>query len=99
MKHRLPDTITRKAVRLNFDKMSEATWDYLFDYEKGNGLAACRRAPEWGVRKAWYSVCAIKAWLLDRGYYTIEDFDPDGWPIPTRKRIPHGLRVTTHVLA
>ena len=99
MKLKLPETFVRAAVKRNFDKISLETWDYLFDYEKENGLAQCRVPPEWGIRRAWYSVTAIKAWLVDRGYYTLKDFDAEGWPIPTRREIPRGLKVTTHVLA
>lgn len=98
MKLKLPETFIRRAVKRNFDKINPETWDYLFDCEKENGLYQCRVKPEWGVRFAWYSVASVKAWLIYRGYYTIGDFDADGWPIPTRREIPRGLKVTTHVL-
>ena len=99
MKLKLPEKVVRAAVKRNFDKVDLKTWDYLFDYEKENGLSQCRVEPEWGIRRAWYSIAAVKVWLIDRGYYTLTDFDDDGWPIPTRREIPRGLNVTTHILA
>lgn len=94
---KLPDKFNRKAIKSNFDKLPAETWDYLFDYEKENGLVECR-TEGWGVRFAWYSIPALKAWLIDRGYYTQSDFDARGWPIQTRMSL-RGLNVRTHVLA
>lgn len=97
MKLKLPDKFNRKAVKSNFDKLPPETWDYLFDYEKENGLASCRTTG-WGVRFAWYSTEALKRWLIDHGYYTQSDFDPDGWPIRATRSL-RGLNVTRHILA
>lgn len=99
MKWTPPETVVRSAITRNFDKISPETWGYLFDYEKENGLAECRVPAPWGIRRAWYSVSAVKKWVINRGYYSPDDFDSNGWPIPTRRSIPRGLKVTTHVLA
>lgn len=71
----LPDKLNRRAVRLNFDKLSPETWDYLFDHEKENGLSECR-TQGWGVKHAWYATKPLIEWLLNRGYYVPEDFQP-----------------------
>jgi hypothetical protein len=71
----LPDKLNRKAVKLNFTKLSNETWEYLFDYEKQNGLAQCR-TPGWGVKHAWYATKSLKGWLIEHCYYTPEDFEP-----------------------
>lgn len=97
MKLEFPDKLNRKAVRRNFDKLNPETWDYLFDYEKENGLSSCR-TQGWGVRHAWYDTALLKVWLIDRGYYTLKDFDSEGWPISVRIEIPRGLTVRTHIL-
>lgn len=71
---KLPEKLTRKALKLNFFKLSEKTWDYLFDHERENGLNACR-TQGWGVKKAFYSTEKIRDWLIERNYYTAEDFE------------------------
>lgn len=70
---KLPDRLHRKAVKANFDKVSGATWEYLFDHEKENGLAACRTSG-WTVKCAFYATQPLIQWLVDRGYYTAADF-------------------------
>ena len=72
---KLPDKLTRKAVRLNFTKLGPETWNYLFDHEKENGLRKCR-TNGWGVKKAWYATKPLIKWLIDMGYYMPADFDP-----------------------
>ena len=71
---RLPEKLTRKAIRLNFVRLSPETWDYLFDHEKENGLSKCR-TKGWGVKKAWYATATLNKWLIDMGYYMPDDFE------------------------
>lgn len=76
---KLPTKLNRRAIRLNFTRLSEATWDYLFDHEKENGLGECR-TKGWGVKHAWYETAALMLWLVDHGYYAMEDFKPAATP-------------------
>lgn len=65
---KLPHKLNRKAVKLLYDKLDEATWEYLFDHEKDNGIHECR-VPSDG-RKAYYSREQLKVWLIQEGHYT-----------------------------
>ena len=76
----LPNKLNRKAIKQTFDKVSEQTWEYLFDHEKENGLSRCR-TKGWGVKQAWYSSKAIVRWVKDRGYYQPDDFEPREPPV------------------
>ena len=84
--------LERKAVKACFRKVGEATWDYLFDYEKENGLQGCRDRRS---TRPTYRVPALKAWLVLKGYYTPEDFKPAA----TIQSSWAGLSVRTHALA
>jgi hypothetical protein len=70
---KLPEKLNRRAVKANFDKVPGATWEYLFDHEKENGLGACRTTG-WSVKQAFYATKPLIQWLIDRGYYTPADF-------------------------
>lgn len=78
----LPDKLCRKAVKKVFDKLSNETWEYLFDHDKENGLSECR-TQGWGVKKVWYSTSALMTWLVDRGYYLPSEFDESSAPLRT----------------
>lgn len=93
---KLPDKLNRKAVKLNFDKLSPETWDYLFDHEKENGLLKCR-TQGWGVKHAWYATALLMTWLVIRNYYSQDDFNADGNPIKTRNDM-RGMNITRHIL-
>ncbi len=71
---KLPEKLNRKALKLNFTKLSNETWEYIFDHEKENGLVSCR-TEGYGVKLLWYSTDAVKSWLVNRCYYMPEDFD------------------------
>ena len=90
---KLPDRLSRKAVKQFFPKISGARWDYWFKYEKDNGIHALR--VDGPFDKAYYSGQGIKEWLLSEGHYSPSDFEPGvrisgGWD---------GLSVTRHALA
>jgi hypothetical protein len=69
----LPQKLKRSALKFHFYKVSGRTWEYLFDHEKENGLAACR-VQGFTIRMAWYSTEAVIRWLIERNYYSPEDF-------------------------
>lgn len=90
---KLPLTLNRKGVKLAFPRIREATWENLFDYEKNNGLHACRT--EGPDKFAHYDVEKLMMWLVQRGLYRRGDFYAIGEilfdrPLPT---------IRTHVLA
>lgn len=90
---RLPPSLNRKAVKQAFPQVREATWDSLFDYEKNNGLHACRvEGPD---KYAYYDVEKLMAWLVQRGLYRIRDFEQAGEILYSRP-LP---QIRTHVLA
>lgn len=70
----LPDRLNRKAIKLAFTKVSDATWEYLFDHEKENGLVKCR-TKGWSERLIFYSTPKLKEWLVGRCYYLPGDFE------------------------
>lgn len=90
---KLPVSLNRKAVKQAFPRVRESTWDNLFDYEKNNGLYACRvEGPD---KYAYYDVEKLMAWLVQRNLYRTSDFYQLGEilfsrPLPTMR---------THVLA
>lgn len=90
----LPTTLNRKAIRQAFPKIREATWDNLFDYEKNNGLHACRvEGPD---KFAHYDLMRLMGWLVQRGLYRRSDFYEYGEIMFEGHR---QLQVRTHVLA
>mgnify|MGYP001575059166 CR=1 FL=1 len=70
---KLPDSLSRKAVKGNFTNVSEATWDYLFDYEKKNGLFEIR-VRLGAMKRPYYDTKKLKKWLLNKGYYREIEF-------------------------
>lgn len=90
---RLPSSLNRKAIRQAFPRIREATWDNLFDYEKNNGLRACRvDGPD---KFAHYDVEKLMTWLVQRGLYRTCDFYEHGEIFYE----PRAYTVRTHVLA
>lgn len=71
---KLPDSLNRKAVKRAFPRVADATWEYLFDHEKENGLVQCR-AESWSAKIIFYRTDALKQWLVARCYYLPEDFE------------------------
>lgn len=88
-----PASLNRKAVKQAFPRVREATWDNLFDFEKNNGLHACR--VEGPVKHAHYDVENLMAWLVQRGLYRQRDFYEHGEILWERT----SYTVRTHVLA
>ena len=78
---RIPDKLSRRAVKQFFPKIQEARWEYWFRHEKENGLFELRvKGP---FEKAYYSGQGMKDWRLAEGHYSPEDFpsfpDSGGW--------------------
>ena len=71
---KLPARLSRKAIKLNFTKVSEATWDYLFDCEKQNGIFDLRVPGPGLMRRPYYSTEGIMLWLVNTGRYTQTEF-------------------------
>lgn len=90
---KLPDSLNRRAVKQAFPKVREATWDNLFDYEKNNGLHACRvEGPD---KFAHYDTKKLMAWLVTRNLYRKWEFYEPGEALYERP-VPS---IRTHVLA
>jgi outer membrane protein assembly factor BamE (lipoprotein component of BamABCDE complex) len=86
----LPKILGRKACRQCFTNISEATWDYLFDTEKHNGLFKCRtKGPDLLV---YYDAKKILNWMFMKGYYTPDEFSNE----PKSNNIYSALIVRTH---
>ena len=88
---KLPIRLSRKAVKLHFDRVPAAKWDYWFRHEKDNGLAQLR--VDGPFAKAYYSGEGIRDWLLAEGTYGPKDFEEK--PAPTTAPWP----VRTHRIA
>jgi hypothetical protein len=85
---KLPDKLTRRAVKQFFEKIPEAKWEYWFRHEKENGLFELRvKGP---FEKAYYNSEGVKEWLLTEGHYSPSDFiaapDAGGWVGPVTRR-------------
>lgn len=88
-----PKKLTRKALKVCFPKVSQATWDYLFDAEKRVGLIECRtKGPDCLI---YYDSELIKQWLCERGYYAPDDFQP----VAEFRGAWAGLQVRRHSMA
>lgn len=86
---KLPDRLSRKAVKQFFTKIPESRWDHWFKFEKENGIHALRVPGPFD--KAYYSGPGIKEWLLSEGHYSPKDFEPSpqiggGWSGLTARR-------------
>jgi hypothetical protein len=86
----MPKRLGRKACRKCFTKISEATWDYLFDTENKNGLVSCRLRTK-GTRLVYYDLEKLQEFLCMKGYYT-----PDEFTIQPQTNIYSGLVVRQH---
>lgn len=68
-----PVRASRRALKALFTKVDPATWDYLFDIERKNGLHEHRvKGPS--DLYAFYNVDGVMTWLCEMGYYTPRDF-------------------------
>jgi hypothetical protein len=70
----LPRKLCRRAIKKSFLKISERTWEYLFDVEERNGLYSCRINSR-GRKKIYYSTSRLIEWLVNEGYYTQVEFE------------------------
>lgn len=92
----LPDKLNRKAVVAIFDNVSPKTWQYMFNYEKHNGLAACR-TEGYGEKHAWYSTKALMQWMVECGHCSPQDFEEKKQPRPESHWA--GLNIRRHSIA
>lgn len=69
----LPPKTTRKIAPTIFPKVSEKSWEYLFDHEKENGLVQCR-VEGWNEKVVVYDTAKLKKWLIDHCLYLPDDF-------------------------
>jgi hypothetical protein len=70
-----PKVLTRKAVKQRYTKLSEATWDWLFDIERQNSrLHACRAHVQDAGRTIYYDRAKLEVWLVEEGHYREHDF-------------------------
>ena len=90
----LPSSLNRKAVKQAFPRVTEATWDNLFDYEKCNGLYLIRvQGPD---RYPYYDLDRLMQWLIQRALYRKRDFYEYGEILYEPRP---AMQVRTHVLA
>lgn len=90
----VPKRLNRGGLKRSFPKVSEATWDNLFDNEKANGLHDLRvQGPD---KFAYYSVEGVMEWLMERNLYRRSDFYGPGELLYERSTMP---AVRTHLLA
>ena len=83
---RLPDSLSRKAVKRNFTNVPEATWEYLFDYEKQNGLHEIRVPGPGTMKRPYYDTEKLMKWLVNAGYYTEAELSEPAIFIPRMGR-------------
>ena len=93
---KLPDKLTRNAVKRFFTKVPSAKWDYWFRHEKKNGLFEIRVPGPFD--RAYYSGQGVKEWLLTEAIYGPEDFEPDA-AVPGMSGGWSGLSVRRHAMA
>lgn len=70
----LPDSLSRRGIAAEFDKLTPVAWEKLFEREDQNGLAKLRVAGDLRDR-AYYSVEGIAQWLVRNDYYTRREVD------------------------
>lgn len=70
---KLPQRLSRRAVKQFFEKVPAPKWDYWFRHEKENGLFELRVPGPFA--KAYYSGEGVKEWLLAEGTYGPKDFE------------------------
>jgi hypothetical protein len=71
---RLPETLSRKAIIVTFDRLEPVVWEKLFEREDSNGIVRHRVPGEDYQRKVYYRTEGIMAWLVREGCYTLEDY-------------------------
>lgn len=64
----LPDSLSRRGIADEFDKLTPIAWERLFDKENQNGIAKLRVPGDMNNR-AYYSVEGIAQWLVRNDYY------------------------------
>lgn len=66
---KLPDSLSRKAVALTFDRISPVAWEKLFEREDQNGLEKLRTDGDFPGR-IYYKTDGLAQWLIRNGFYT-----------------------------
>lgn len=90
----LPSSLSRKAIRQDFPKVSEGSWDSFFTHEKVNGLYALRvQGPS---KYPYYDLDLLMQWLVQRGLYRRSDFYEYGEILFQPHQMP---QIRRHVLA
>jgi hypothetical protein len=70
----LPDSLSRKGIAAEFDKLTPVAWEKLFEREDQNKLARLRVAGDLRDR-VYYSVEGIAQWLVRNDYYTRSEIE------------------------
>lgn len=65
----LPDSLSRRGISTEFNKLTPVAWEKLFEREDLNGLGKLRVPGDMNNR-AYYSVEGIALWLVRNDYYT-----------------------------
>lgn len=66
---KLPDSLSRKAIALTFDRITPVAWEKLFEREDQNGLEKLRTAGDFPGR-IYYKTDGLTQWLIRNGFYT-----------------------------
>lgn len=88
----LPDSLSRRSIAAEFDKLTPVAWEKLFAREDQNGIAKLRVLGDLN-NKAYYRTEGIIHWLVRNSYYTRPEIDEK-----VRGNVPR-LVVRQHVMA
>lgn len=88
----LPDSLSRKSIIFEFDKLTPVAWEKLFEREDQNGIGKLRVLGDLN-NKVYYRTEGIIHWLIRNAYYTrLEISARLGQNAP-------GMTIRQHVLA
>lgn len=65
----LPDSLSRKGIAAEFDKLTPVAWEKLFEREDQNGLCKLRVSGDMRDR-VYYGLEGVARWLVRNDYYT-----------------------------
>lgn len=66
---KLPDSLSRRSIITEFDKLTPVSWEKLFEREDQNGIAKLRVLGDFENR-AYYRTEGLIHWLVRNAYYT-----------------------------
>jgi hypothetical protein len=70
----LPESLSRRGIAAEFDKLTPVAWEKLFEREDINGLVKLRVPGDMRDR-VYYSVEGVALWLVRNDYYTRQEIN------------------------